>query len=255
MEENNPKGYSREISINPGKNILGLRIMAYKEYIAARHLLTSGFLHQAAFFINTCLEKELKLYLFSAGIEANNTHETTKLLNLVSLLEKVTWAKEINREFIKVNSKIYRTRYFENLGPGFNFVINKNKFLAELDFTYSLLESKSQIAMVNKPNNPFTRSRYQEAVKSNDPKVYLNNYILNNITKEEFLRQPDMVYEFRILDTHHPVQAEYSIPSNIELDKFNYEGLKQISQNSMNMSQFIPDNPQSQVLSFIQSQF
>lgn len=243
--------FQRKVVISEAKKILGLKTMAYKDYIAARNLLHSGFLHQATFFINTCIEKELKASLFSHEIKVNATHETPKLLNIIS--QHVTWTTEINSEFIKVISKIYKSRYFENLGQGFNFVINKNKFLAELDFTYSFLESKT-ILHGEEEDNPFCESRYQKGINEKDTLIFFNNYILNNISKEDFLNQPDMVYEFRIADTHHPIQGEYIIPKNIEIDKFNYEGLKQLNNQSFQMSQWV-DAPESRMISFINSKF
>lgn len=250
----NKKSFQRSVVIAEAKKIIGLKTMAYKDYIAARNLLQSGFLHQGAFFANTCIEKELKAYLFTADINVNTTHETPKLLNLISRLEHVNWTKEINPEFIKVISKIYQSRYFENLGAGFNFVINRNKFLAELDFTFSLLESKTILKGSGGPHRLY-ESRLQSSIEEKSPLIFTNNYILNNISKDFFLNQPDMVYEFRITQTHHPIQGEYIIPKNIELEKFNYEGLKQISDQSFQMSQWIEGATESKVISFINSKF
>ena len=81
------------------------------------------------------------------------------------------------------------------------------------------------------------------------------NYLLNNISKEKFLSQPDMVYEFRIIDTHHPLQGEYIIPKNLELSKFYYEGLKQIDNQNFTLSQWVEGAPESQMISFINSRF
>src|SRR5688572_23793819 len=130
--ENKPY-HQRKIILAEAKKIIGLKAMAYKDYIAARNLLHSGLFHQGAFFINTCIEKELKAYLFANKINVNFGHDTPKLLNSVSQIERVDWVNEINLEFIEVIFKIYKSRYFENLDPGYNFVINRNKFLAELD--------------------------------------------------------------------------------------------------------------------------
>lgn len=257
MEERTKKPlFEKSIPIEVGKMIIGYKAMAYKDYKAARHLINSGFLHQGALLINTCLEKEIKAYLFVANIDVAKNHETSKLLNLLSTIENVNWVKDINPEFIKVISKIYKTRYFENLGPGFNFVINKNKFLAELDFTYSLLESMSVMTSMNRnTDNPFIKSRYQEAIKEKEEIIYLNNYILNNIPKEDFLNQPEMIYEFRIALSHHPVEGEYTISRNAEFTKFNYVGLEQTASNSFKFSQQLKDDPNSKTISFIRSKF
>ena len=73
-------------------------------------------------------------------------------------------------------SKIYKSRYYEYLTPEYNFVINRNKFLAELDFVYFLLESKSSIG-----NTTEKKSIYQQSVDNKDATIFENNYILNNI--------------------------------------------------------------------------
>jgi HEPN domain-containing protein len=235
MEENKPQ-FAREVLIKDAKKIIGLKSMAYKEYQSARLLLNSGMLHQAAIFINTCLEKELKAFLFAANIEAASTHDTFKLFNLASQVNNIPWIKLINPEFIKVITKIYKSRYYEGLGPGYNFVINRNKFLAELDFTYTLLDSKT---IIKSGKNPDRESNYYIDVANKNPILFQNNYILNNIDKDVFLNQPDTVYEFRITATHHSIEIIYLIPKNIDLKKFNYEGLKQKDNQNFILSQGI----------------
>lgn len=242
----------RKVLIAEGKKVIGLKTMAYKDYIAARTLLQGGFLHQAAFLINTCIEKELKAYLFSRSINLKVAHDSVKLLKAIKNIDDVTWTGEINTEFIEVITKIYKSRYFENLEPGYNFVINCNKFLAELDYTYSLLDSKTKISGTGP--SVFI-SRYQKSIEEKNPIIFKHNYILNNVSKEEFLRHPEMVYEFRITKTHHPFQAEYLIPYNIDLYKFDYEGLKQINNQQFTMSQWIKDSPDCHMISFINSEY
>jgi HEPN domain-containing protein len=118
--ENNSN--ERTLNENENKKVVGLKGMAYKDYIAARLLLQKDLLHQAAFFINTCIEKELKAYLFAHGISVKRNHDTEKLIDRVSQIESVNWIGEINLEFIKVINKIYESRYYETLEPGYNFV-------------------------------------------------------------------------------------------------------------------------------------
>ena len=47
------------IDLTKAQKLIGLKTMAYKEYIAARILFNNNHLHQATFFANTCIEKEL----------------------------------------------------------------------------------------------------------------------------------------------------------------------------------------------------
>src|SRR5689334_6325657 len=119
-------GY-RQISRKDGKKIIGFKSTAYKEYLAARHLLNDNFLHQAAIFMNTCIEKEIKAYLFALNVPAGKKHDTFILYNLLNQ-HKPEITKKINPDFIKVISKVYTSRYYEDLDVGFNFVIIRNKF-------------------------------------------------------------------------------------------------------------------------------
>ncbi len=219
------------------KGVIGLKIMAFKDYKAARLLLNSGQMHQACFFMNTCLEKELKMFLTSTDISIPHTHDTDKLINLISQLDGITWIENLNIEFFKMLSKIYKSRYYEFLQPDYNFVINKNKFLAEFDFVYSLLESKSKIVSSN-----YKQSIYQQAIDNKDAVIFQNNYILNNISKEEFLMKKEVVYEFRMSKEFMPIEFVYEIPHNTEFDRFDYQGLVQLNNKQFNLSQVPIDN-------------
>jgi len=237
MLENNSNG--RSLNEIENKKVVGLKGMAYKDYVAARLLLQNDMLHQAAFLINTCIEKELKAYLFASGISVKRNHDTEKLIDRVSQIESVNWVGDINLDFIKVINKIYESRYFETLEPGYNFVINRNKFLAELDYTYSLLHSKS--FKVDRQQNPI-KSMYQISVENKDPLVYKNNYVLINRPKEELLDKRDLVHEFRVTEENGIIEMIYSITKNEDYKKFNYEGLKQINDKQFTMSQ-TSENP------------
>jgi HEPN domain-containing protein len=213
----------KQSNLETGKRFLGLKSTAYKEYLAARHLLNDNFLHQAAFFTNTCFEKELKAYLFCLDITVNIKHDTFKLLNLLGQhAPKI--AQNLNADFIKTITKIYSTRYYEELGPGFNFVIIRNKFLAELDYTFSFLDSLTSFKLGSQKEIP--KSNFEMDKENNKVELLRNNYLLNNIDKAAFLNQEDLVYEYRILFNHEILEIFYKIPFNKEHDKFIFEGLK-----------------------------
>jgi len=223
-----------QLSTSDSKKIIGLKTMAYKDYIAARSLLNNNFLHQAVFLINTCIEKELKAYLFALGIETKKIHDSAKLLKRISEVEGVNLIDNLNVQFIEVISKIYHTRYYEDLQPGFNFVINKNKFLAELDYTYSILVNLTRIGY---NEDSLEYSKYHKDIDNKNPKLFENNYILNNTSKEEFLNQIEHVYEFRIAKSHSILEVTYELPTNVDNDKFDYEGLKEINGKNFEFSQ------------------
>lgn len=213
----------RKINLEEGKKIIGLKSTAYKEYLAARHLLNDNFLHQAAFFINTCIEKEFKAYLFALNVDVTVKHNTFKLYNILKS-HKPNIEKKLNPDFLKIISKIYESRYYEDLGTRYNFVIIKNKFLAELDYTYSFLEPLSRFKLGRDKQIP--KTNFDIDKEQHNIFLYRNNYLLNKIDKSKFLNQSDVVYEFRIVFTHQIIEVKYEIPFNKEHNKFIYEGLK-----------------------------
>ncbi len=227
-----------EMNLKQGKKFIGLKSTAYKEYLAARHLLNDNFLHQAAFFINTCIEKEIKAYLLALNVSINIKHDIFKLFNLLKE-QKPKIANQLKPDFIKIVSKIYTSRYYEDLGPGFNFVIIRNKFLAEMDYTFSVLEPTTRFKLGRDKDVP--KTNYELDKEKKNPTLFRNNYLLNNINRSDFLNQPDLVYEYRVLFNHEIIEALYSIPFNKEHDKFVYEGLKPLNDNkSFQMSNYHP---------------
>ncbi len=225
MEE--PRGV-KEMNLEQGKKFVGLKSTSYKEYLAARHLLNDNFLHQASFFMNTCIEKEMKAYLLAIDVPVNIKHDIFKLYTLLKN-HKPKIADNLNPDFIKTVSKIYTSRYYEDLGAGFNFVIVRNKFLAELDYTFSVLEPTTRFKLGRDKDVP--KTNYERDVEAKNPILYRNNYLLNNINKADFLNQPDLVYEYRVVFNHEIIEALYSIPFNKEHDKFIFEGLKPLDDN------------------------
>jgi HEPN domain-containing protein len=223
MENNGNSKKGFEEPLEKGKKLIGLKQSAFKDYIAARILFLNVQLHQAAFFANTCIEKELKACLYSLNVECNVQHNTFKLLYLLKVHDKTTFDK-INPDFIKVLTKIYESRYHEGLNPSYNFVIVKRKFLAELDYTYQILERKVRYKL-RSIKGDMSKSLYEIAVQNKFSTVVLENYLYTNILKERFLEEKDDVFEFRIVFNHEVIEASYSIPRNIEFNKFIYEAL------------------------------
>jgi HEPN domain-containing protein len=214
-----------------GKKVLGYLNTAYKDYIGARHLYNSNLLHQATIFANTSLEKCIKAYLYVTDTKYSSKHHDTYKLYTALKNFNPRIGNEINPEFIKVISKIYLSRYFESLNPGYNFVIVRNKFLAELDYTFQLLNDLIEIPSPIPTPSPF---KYDKQTKN--PLLINNNYLLNNIDKEVFLNFNDNVYEFRILDNHQAIELFYSIPNNKEHDKFMYTALVPDGKNGLIIS-------------------
>lgn len=233
-KDNNPYKIVLDEPVEKAKRLIGLKHSAYKDYVAARILFLNEQLHQAALFANTCIEKELKACLYSLGVDCKIKHDSFKIFNLMCTHDLKTFNK-LNSDFIKVLSKAYESRYHESLSPGYNFVIIKRKFLAELDYTYSVLESKVRYKIKRIEGEPF-KSNYDIDIMNKYPIVVRDNYLFNEITKEEYLSNSDVVFEFRVMFNHEVAEANYIIPKNIDFNKFEYEGLSSDDNKSFKIS-------------------
>jgi len=206
------------------KKLVGFKNIAYEEYLSARILFQNGRLIIACHLANTCLEKEMKSLLFAHRVATGKLHDTGKLLNLLDHAANSDVVQRINQDFLKVLTKIYECRYFESQGEGFNFVIQRRKFLAELDYTFDLLTKATVLKNVdNSPRNP---TKYEIDSKNKLPELFKENYLLHGLTKEQFLNLHDDILEFRIMKDYHLVNDRYKIISNSERNSFLLEGLR-----------------------------
>jgi HEPN domain-containing protein len=217
MEDVKDGNASRDVPINIAKKLFGLKVMAYKDYLAARVLFNNNMLPQACIYANTCIEKEIKAYLFALVVKFGKDHNTISLYNRLFNNKKEV-AEKLNKNFISIINRIYESRYYENLNPNFNFVINRNKFLSELDYTYSILEPTVKYGLVSQSR--YMTPLYESDKQSKNPVLFLNNYLLNNIDRSRFLNQPDFVYEFRVVVNHEIFEALYEIPFNKNPEDF-----------------------------------
>ncbi len=222
----------KDVTIAEAKKVIGLKSTAYREYLSARLLANNHFFQQAAIMMTTCLEKEMKAYLFTIGENFKWIHDLEPLYEKLNTA-RPEFAEKLNVEFLKALSIIYKTRYYDQLIPGYNWVFIKNKFLAEFDYTYSILEPMLRVKPAR--DKEMSKTKYELDIEGRAEILFTNNYILNKIEKDKFLTSPDLVYEFRIASTHEIFEAQYPIPYNRveEKSKFLYEGLKE-----KNTSQF-----------------
>src|SRR4051794_14414159 len=119
----------------------GLKSNAFQDYLAARILFLNSMVLQACILSAQSIEKFLKMILDVNDLPSSKNHEIFNLFNF--LKKRLTGQKEqqllskINSEYLLVLSELYQSRYLGECNPGFNYVILKNKFLAELDFLFS----------------------------------------------------------------------------------------------------------------------
>lgn len=241
MKDNKDEIRDFEEPIEKAKKLIGLKQSAFKDYTAARLLFLNSQLHAAAFFANTCIEKELKSCLYTFGLNVTVQHNSHKLLNILRQHDETTF-NLINSDFLKILTKIYESRYHEGLNPGYNFVIIRRKFLAELDYTYQLLERKVRFN-IKRLEGDVPQSLYDISVSNKLPSVVFDNYLYNDISKEQYLKHRDDVYEFRMLFNHEVIDASYTIPTNSDPAQFIYEALIPSNNNhSFTISNNNPEN-------------
>ncbi|NCI45667.1 HEPN domain-containing protein [Sediminibacterium soli] len=238
---------STQLVIEDAKRIIGLKTEAVSDYIAARVLFNNNCLKQACLLANTALEKELKAWLEAAGTKVTIHHETDKIFKLIKPQKQSEL--NINVSFLKCLSKIYQSRYFEKLSNNYNYVILKNKFLAELDVTYQKLEAATRFGRLktNRISSPF-----EQEIQRGNPLIILNNFLLSNTTKEQFLKQEEIVNEFRIYTNHEPIEIIYKLKESPADLNFMIEGVKPINELQFN-SAFFGENVIADSMTLIRS--
>ncbi len=209
------------VDIKSGKKIVGLKSTSYREYLAARVLMNNNFVQQGVILMNTCLEKQIKAYLLTRGCKINIQHNCDKLLTLLNQKYKEL-NLHLNQDFFKTISKVYLSRYYEQLNPGYNFVILRRKFLAEFDYIFPILD---RLVTIKLELNKTAESLYEMDRIANNQNLFTENYILNKWDKTEFLQQRDFVHEFRILNNHGILEALYTTDKSQNDNIFLYKAL------------------------------
>lgn len=201
--------------------IFGLLSMSFEDYISARILFNNNKLLQGCILANTAIEKSFKALLEFQGINFKLVHDLTKLLPSIKN-QYPSILKKINVEFLEQLTKIYKARYIDGLPVDYNFAIIQTKYLAELDYTFSLLEP---IFRTPKNNNSNNITKYENAVATKDVNLWSNNYLLNGFDKTSFIENKCYVYEFRKISKDKFFEILY-LSNNVKNEsKFNYQAL------------------------------
>lgn len=205
---------------------MGFLNIAYKDYLAARTLLNTGQLFRGAILANTCIEKYFKVFLTVKGNKCN-THDVFKLLKTIENFDREL-NKNINHDFIKFICLAYNMRYFDNNifnDPvnEFNMCIYKNKTLAELDYTVSLIENGWNI----KQEGRLILTQYKSDILGDKDLLFKNNYILNKIDKTDFLeKQEEEILELRNDKQMGLIEIKYRTKTGRNDGKFVLEALR-----------------------------
>lgn len=196
-------------------------VLAYRDYVAARHLLIGDHCLAGAVMASTAVEKYFKCMLFIFGEEPRG-HLSPAMIEPIKRRDPGLLATS-NEEFVAFLERVYRTRYFDDLEPGFSVVVPKRKVLAELDELVHKVERRVVVHQFE-PTTPTKRS-YQIAIEERDPAVLLGNHVLLGESKTSFIEQRDVVVELRIFPHGQPFEAQY-ITAGVRNDgTFLWEGL------------------------------
>lgn len=209
--------------IEDTNRLIGYLGSSFDDYIASRVLFNNGMLTQACCLANTAIEKHFKAFIDFKGNTIKARHNLEKLLPSVKSFDSDLFNK-LNIEFLFELTKIYETRYIGDCPGGYNFVILRNKYLAELDYTYGLLEPKIRYS---KKGEEIQKTKYELLISEKSPAIWTNNYLLNKIDKKTFIENLDLVYELRVVESNNELlEVKYSTLESRNNGKFRFEALK-----------------------------
>ena len=190
---NKNKGFKKTANISPDKVAmtgLHFRQTGFIDYVGARVMLNNGLLLQGVVLASTCIEKYLKAIFATVG-KRMNSHLDDKNLLTEMKLNGVDVTSYISHSFLKYLGKAYKFRYVEpGTGPA-SIAVEQRKLLAELDYSVSQFETA---LTVTRSDGSLWHSQYERTVAAKDQTVWMNNYVLNDTDKVEFVEQPAYLY-------------------------------------------------------------
>lgn len=220
-----------ESNLNNGNRFLGFMNIAYEDYISSRILFNNYKLLQGSILANTAIEKAFKSIMLASNLQIPKTHNLVKLYPYV--LEVIPKFSEIiNLEFITQLSKIYECRYLSDLPIGYNIVIVRRKYLAEIDRIFSSINSAFQV----KIDNEIVELKYLSMLKDKSSELFIDNYILQNLEKKSFIEQLDSVFELRLLPDGRLIEILYPTLESRNNQVFKYDALEYEEDKHLNTS-------------------
>ncbi len=205
------------------RRLIGYLASSFDDYIASRTLFNHNMLVQACCLANTSFEKYFKAFVDLKGNTIKAKHNLEKLLPTLKDFD-IELYNNLNIGFLQELTKIYDTRYVGDCPKGYNFAILRNKYLAELDYTYSLIEPKIRYSMKGKE---IRDTSYEHYFKTKNPLLWKNNYVLNNISKTKFIESLDYVEELRVYELNGELfEVKYHTEDSKNDGIFNIEGFK-----------------------------
>ncbi|SDI00886.1 hypothetical protein [Nitrosomonas sp. Nm132] len=198
--------------------------LGFIDYIGARTLLRSGLPLQGAILASTAVEKYFKALSAVAGKPLRG-HLQKKHIKQICAFVPDLFSK-FNPEFLHFLERCYTLRYVDSLKPGFTLKIFARETLAELDHT--IFHTELQINL-KYDDGRRVLTTLRTAIQKNDSRVFADNYVLHDIAKAEFLRQPDTAYAI----LNHPdegiLEVEFTVYESPADGKFNRPGIWEVA--------------------------
>ena len=199
-----------------------LLFTAYKDYVAARVLINSSLVIQALTLASSAVEKYIKAYLVAVGKKPKQVH-----LDDLGELKKQFGAAhqnvldQIDPNFLSILGKAYAYRYFDKKTEVDYIGVSINQILAELDFTVNFFEDV--IELFDHQNAEKIDTSYHIDFKAKDKHLVENNYLLEGVSKKEFMERPTVLYSLRI-NPGKNLDEQLVLELLMEHDRIPYEG-------------------------------
>lgn len=158
---------------------------------------------QGAGLVSSAVEKYTKSYAIAQGKPIKSRHLGPEFV--ADLKAGVGVPPHVSENFLEFLAECYSLRCFDKIPAGFNLCIRKRQLLAELDET--VLAYEKALTLVQ--NGVQVPSLCQVAMQARDPRITTENWILNGVTKSEFIEQVDTVYEIRFFGPLNQIEIEY----------------------------------------------
>lgn len=168
---------------------LSFYVLGFQDYLGARTLLNAELLLQGATLASTAVEKYLKALLAAKGLKAFGHLSDWSPKSLSDQAQELG----LNADFLALLQLVYRIRYLDNLDSSVSFAIERLKFLAELDFTVSVLNNAVRFFRGGDSVDPYEAARLagcQELIQ--------RNYLVSNADRHAFLATPDIAEAYYI---------------------------------------------------------
>ena len=165
---------------------------AEADYLGARMLLLGDLLVQGGALSNTAIEKYLKAVCRHSGMKIPHRHEVDRLYDTIKS-QTVKHELDLNIDYLKLLSKVYKLRYPDDLEVGFNISLNQAKLITQLDRSVQELTTRFRIVHAGKP----VLMVLDQAKQDNDVRYLDRNVVLDPAKGGMLFSNQSRCYELR----------------------------------------------------------